>query len=94
MLQEHEGVLSFAMDAWTSPNHCAFVAVTVHMEIEGTPVCLLLDLVEVVTSHSGINLARAFTRILEEFGLGKKVMIKTNQEKAHQFLVDTQYHLQ
>ncbi|TDL29001.1 hypothetical protein BD410DRAFT_695207, partial [Rickenella mellea] len=47
MLQEHDGSLSFATDAWTSPNHKAFIAVTVHFEIDGEPISLLLDLVEV-----------------------------------------------
>ncbi|TFK80651.1 hypothetical protein K466DRAFT_503539, partial [Polyporus arcularius HHB13444] len=47
MLREYEGKLSFATDAWTSPNHRAFVAVMVHLEVKGEPLCLLLDLVEV-----------------------------------------------
>ncbi|KAG1807722.1 hypothetical protein EV424DRAFT_1474165 [Suillus variegatus] len=47
MLQEYEGALSFATDAWTSPNHRAFVAVTVHFEQDGELVCLILDVVEV-----------------------------------------------
>src|SRR5438552_4035039 len=37
MLQEHDGDLNFATDAWTSPNHKAFVAVTVHFEIDRVP---------------------------------------------------------
>jgi hypothetical protein len=69
MLQEHDGKLNFATDAWTSPNHKAFVAVTAHFEANGEPVCMLLDLVEVVTLHSGVNLAMAFAQILDEFGI-------------------------
>jgi hypothetical protein len=34
-------------DAWTSPNHKAFVAVSVHFEYDGEPLCLILDVVEV-----------------------------------------------
>jgi hypothetical protein len=73
MLQEHNGKLNFATDAWTSPNHKAFVAVTAHFEVNGEPVCMLLDLVEVATSHSGVNLAAAFAQILDEFGISDKV---------------------
>jgi hypothetical protein len=73
MLQEHKGQLNFATDAWTSPNHKAFIAVTVHFEIDGVPMCMLLDLVEVATSHSGMNLAAAFAQILNEFGISEKV---------------------
>lgn len=36
---------------------------------------MLLDLVEVAMSHSGINLAAAFANILEEFGISDKVCI-------------------
>ncbi|PIL26246.1 hypothetical protein GSI_12002 [Ganoderma sinense ZZ0214-1] len=73
MLQEHEGALHFATDAWTSPNHRAFVAVTVHFEQQGKPICFLLDIVEVACSHTGINLAAAFTKILKEFGIEHKI---------------------
>jgi hypothetical protein len=73
MLREHEGDLNFATDAWTSPNHKAFVAVTVHFQVKGSAVAMLLDLVEVATSHSGLNLATAFAKILDDFGISDKV---------------------
>jgi hypothetical protein len=73
MLQEHEDTLSFATDAWTSLNHRAFVAVTVHFENNGVPRCMILDVVKVAVSHSGVNLAAAFADILDEFGLSDKV---------------------
>ena len=73
MLQEYEGQLNFATDAWTSPNHKAFVAFTVHFAHEGTPISMLLDLVEVAMSHSGVNLAAAFVKVLEDFGISDKV---------------------
>jgi hypothetical protein len=50
-----------------------YVAVTVHFEEGGVPVSMLLDLVEVAQSHSGINLAAAFVKILEDFGISDKV---------------------
>jgi hypothetical protein len=73
--QELDGTLSFATDAWTSPNHKPYVAVTVHFEQGGVPVSMLLDLVEVGKSHSGLNLASAFATILDEFGIADKVSI-------------------
>ena len=45
--QNYSGDLSFGTDAWTSPNHRAYVAVTVHLEHDGEVLCLLLDIVEV-----------------------------------------------
>ena len=61
------------MDAWTSPNSKAYIAITVHLEQNGVPLSLLLDLVEVAQSHSGLNLAAAFTKVLDDFGISSKV---------------------
>ena len=72
-LQEQKGVLSFTTDAWTSPNHKAYRAVMVHFENKGVPVAILLDIMELVHLHSGLNLAAAFARILEDFGIDNKV---------------------
>lgn len=71
--QNHEGTLSFGTDAWTSPNSKAYVALTVHFEQDGVPISLLLDIVEVASSHSGANLASAFAQVLEDFGIADKV---------------------
>ena len=68
--------MSFGTDAWTSPNNKAYVAITVHWEENGIPVVLLLDVVEVAKSHSGINLATAFAEVLEDFGIAEKVSIR------------------
>jgi len=66
-------VLNFATDAWTSPNNKAYVAVSIHFENEGVQISMLLDIIEVACSHSGLNLAAAFAKILEEFGISDKV---------------------
>lgn len=51
LLQEDEGNLSFATDAWTSPNHRTFIAVTVHVVLNDKPISMLLDLLEVAKVH-------------------------------------------
>jgi hypothetical protein len=61
------------MDAWTSPNNKALVAITVHFEQDGVPICLLLDVVEVARSHTGINLANAFVDVLKDYKIEDKV---------------------
>ena len=81
ILQDYDGQLNFATDAWTSPNHKAFVAFTVHFAHEGVPVSMLLDRVEVAKSHSGVNLAAAFSKVLEDFGISDKVRISKNEIK-------------
>jgi hypothetical protein len=47
--------------------------VSVHFENDGIPVSMLLDVVEVAKSHSGVNLAVAFAKILDDFGISDKV---------------------
>lgn len=89
--QEYSGRLHFATDAWTSPNHRAFIAWMVHLEHDGEPLCFLLDIIEVaevrvalvsepahligIQSHSGEVMAKAFQSTLEQFGLAKKVCL-------------------
>lgn len=46
---------------------------TVHFEKDGVAMAMLLDVVEVAQSHSGVNLALAFAAILDEFGISDKV---------------------
>lgn len=92
--QEHDGALSFATDAWTSPNDKAFVAVTVHFEQKGVPVSFLLDLVELATSHSGYNLVVALAKIFEEFGISDKVRSKSFSIRIQKLtiLLDSECH--
>ena len=71
--QEHDGMLSFGTDAWTSPNYKAYIAIMVHFEHNGVPICLLLDVVQVVCIHTGVNLATAFGEVLEDYGIADKV---------------------
>jgi hypothetical protein len=34
---------------------------------------MLLDIIEVAKSHSGLNLAEAFAKVLSDFGISDKV---------------------
>jgi hypothetical protein len=58
--QEYDGKLNFTTDAWTSTNHRAFVAVSVHLEHNGIPLTLPLDIVEVAkvwnNIHNGVRI--------------------------------------
>ncbi|KAE9407640.1 hypothetical protein BT96DRAFT_763042, partial [Gymnopus androsaceus JB14] len=47
LLQNYPGRLSFATDAWTSPNHRAMAAWTAHLQHEGKPLVFLLDVFEI-----------------------------------------------
>ena len=73
--KNYDGRLNFTTDAWTSPNQRAYVAITVHLEHKGEPISMLLDIVEVAKSHTGINLAAAFAKILEDYGISNKVLV-------------------
>jgi hypothetical protein len=77
------------------PNSKAYVAVTVHLEHNGVPLCMLLDIVEVARSHSGVNLAEEFVKILDDFSISNKV--SNCQQHKHELLTenfkDTQYNM-
>ena len=92
--QEYEGNISFATNAWTSPNHYAYVALMAHFKTQGQPIVIVLDVVEMpkvscesewymqmltldVKSHTGMNLAVAFTDILQDFGINHKILSVT-----------------
>ncbi|KAI0245489.1 hypothetical protein BJV78DRAFT_1138365, partial [Lactifluus subvellereus] len=51
LLQEYNGRLHFATDAWTSLNHCAFAAWTVHLSHGGEMLSFLLDINELSEVH-------------------------------------------
>ena len=72
-MKDYEGKLAFTTDAWTSPNHHSFVTLCVHLEHKDEPLSMVLDVVELAKSHTGVHLAQAFAGILEEFGISNKV---------------------
>ena len=46
-LQDYSGSISFVTDAWMSPNHYVYVALTAHLENQGQPIAIVLDIMEV-----------------------------------------------
>ena len=69
------------MDAWTSPNHKVYVTVTIHFEHMGKAMVMLLDIVKVSKSHSGVNLVNTFAKVLSDFGISNKVRLFTQDNK-------------
>ena len=72
-VQDHPGKLSFTTDCWTSPNHRAFAAFTVHLEQKDVPLSFLLDFLEIPESHTGETLVREFDDMLRNFRIQVKV---------------------
>ena len=62
------------------------MVITVHLEYQGEPISLLLDIVEVAKSHTGVNLVTAFAKILDDYGISDKVMISA---KYYNDIADT-----
>ncbi|TFY69695.1 hypothetical protein EVJ58_g269 [Rhodofomes roseus] len=76
MLKDYNSDLNFTTDTWTLPNGKAMVAFTVHFKYKGAPMSLVLDVLEVTVSHSGLNLTDVFAKMLElkDLGLNAKVL--------------------
>jgi hypothetical protein len=68
-----DGKLNFGTDAWSSPNHKAYVAFTVHFKDHSKPMLMLLDIIEVAESHTGVVLGDTFVKVLKAFGIERKV---------------------
>jgi hypothetical protein len=60
------------------------------LEKDGVPISMLLDVVESAESHSGVNLAIAFAKILKDFGISNKVSTNSYLEKQINYLLATQ----
>ena len=63
--------MSFMTDAWTSPNHKAFIAFLVHLEHEEKPLTIPSDILEVakVSSRTVLCNAQALTYSQSHTGL-------------------------
>jgi hypothetical protein len=91
--QDYEGKLNFATDCWTAPNHRAYTAITMHLEMKGDPITILLDFVEVARSHSGVALATEFGQVLNEFGIDNKVSFVDVKGLFTYLLKGVEHHL-
>ena len=65
--------MNFTTDAWTSPNHRALIAFSVHLEHKGKSLTMPLDVVEVAKVCSLLTIecsdAQALTRTQSHTGL-------------------------
>jgi hypothetical protein len=69
-----EGKVSISLDAWTSSNNFAFMAIVAHyITRAGELQELLIDFREMDGAHSGANMAEATWDTLVRFGLENRV---------------------
>jgi hypothetical protein len=67
-------MISFTLDAWTSPNYMAFLGITAHWITKDWELKeILIDFYKLVGTHSGENLAEAFLTCVNEFDILTKV---------------------
>ena len=87
-LQEYPGKLSFATDAWMSPNHQAFVAWTVYLQHEGVPLVFLLDIIEVPEICSFYSVSTYVSSQLFQSHTGKVQAREFNEMLIHYGIAD------
>ncbi|KAF8691618.1 hypothetical protein AX14_002749 [Amanita brunnescens Koide BX004] len=84
MLQAYEGALSFSPDAWTLEASChSFVAIIVHLDHNGSPLAMVLDVIKVAENHTDIVLAQVFTHVLNNFGISSKILVITGDNTSN-----------
>lgn len=74
ILRKQESCFHIALDCWTSPNHRAFMAITIHFEFRGQMLEFLLDFIELPVSHTGKNMARYLTAVLHRYEVQHKIL--------------------
>lgn len=86
------------MNGWLSPNHKSNITMTVRLKCNGKLLMMLLDLIEVPKSHTGVNLDIAFVDVLKKFRIEDKVrVLKNSWRRVLTFAThdaDTQYNQQ
>jgi hypothetical protein len=84
VLQDAPGRLSFAIDAWTSPNMQAFLGITVHwIDAQWQLHHLLLDMPLLSGRHSGENLCATFEATCRDFGVLPKLLATTTDNASN-----------
>lgn len=59
ILQDYDGFVGCCTDEWSSPNHRSFMAVTVHLEVKGLSLSVLLDIIEVAEVRTSDSIPTA-----------------------------------
>jgi hypothetical protein len=76
--------VSVALDAWTSPNRLSFLAVVIYfIDIDWKYQEVLIGFAQIEGEHSGANLARILSRILEDYGLEDRVFGLTTDNASN-----------
>ena len=84
LFQNVLGMISFALDVWTSPNVYSFLAITAHWitedwELKDT----LIDFVDLSGPHSEENLCNAFVASCRELGILPKIFAITSDNATN-----------
>ncbi|THH18835.1 hypothetical protein EUX98_g8893 [Antrodiella citrinella] len=91
LLISYAGRISFSSDTWTSPNHRSYMAILAHLEHEGHPLVLPLDLAEVPFSHTGAALSEVMQRTVLDFGIATKVLTFTGDNATNNDTLCTEW---
>jgi len=69
-------MISYTLDAWTSPNCIAFLGITAHWITKDWKLKeILIDFCKLTGSHSGENLAEVFINCMDDLNILSKVYI-------------------
>ncbi|KAG9226778.1 hypothetical protein CCMSSC00406_0009676 [Pleurotus cornucopiae] len=75
MFAELDSKVSLSLDAWTSPNQYAFLAIVAHFVTnDGCLDELLIDFTELIGEHTGANMADAVWSTMKRYGLIGRVI--------------------
>ncbi|KAJ8456982.1 hypothetical protein ONZ45_g18499 [Pleurotus djamor] len=84
MFSKLDSKVSLSLDAWTSSNQYAFLAIVAHfVSNDGILEEILIDFQELIGAHTGANLAEVVWRTMTNFGLvGKRKVVAIVMDNA------------
>ncbi|CAB4377208.1 unnamed protein product [Rhizophagus irregularis] len=76
--------VTITTDVWTACTNQAYMSVTLHwIDDEWKMYCILLDLVSLYERHTGVTLANTMYTIINDFGLGEKIIAITTDNASN-----------
>ncbi|CAB4496166.1 unnamed protein product [Rhizophagus irregularis] len=76
--------VAITTDVWTACTNQAYMSVTLHwIDDEWKMYCILLDLVPLHERHTGVTLANTMYTIINDFGLGEKIIAITTDNASN-----------
>lgn len=75
--------VSITTDIWTSDSNVAYITVTCHFINKNTLLTRVLNTQKIAEAHTGVNIAAAMSKILDDWNIKEKVVTIVSDSAAN-----------